>query len=404
MPHRITLRDAFATGAVRTVNRLSRLSSRGSGTVIGGRVGLAIAPHLLADLALKRNIILVSGTNGKTTTTAMIAAGWGQDTATNETGSNMPEGHVAALVASKSSSVALEVDEAWLGDVVRATKPRVVTLLNLSRDQLDRANEVRRIAERWRDVVGREREVTYVANANDPLVVYAAERAQHVRWCDVPTPWTTDAISCPHCTQPLHFSENSWWSECGFEKPDTVTTVLKRGLVVDDVPLELNLQLPGEFNEVNAAMALTALSCVGVDVTSALKSIDALTSVVGRFSEVLWRGHRLRLLLAKNPAGFSAMLATLSANDDAVWISINARVADGHDPSWLYDVPFEVLRGNRVYCFGDRRLDLAARLDYGGVEYVVVEEGTSLPVSKHVINVVANYTAFQEWRERSTPC
>jgi UDP-N-acetylmuramyl tripeptide synthase len=404
MPRQTTLRDTFATGAVRTVNRLSRLSSRGSGTVIGGRVGLAIAPNLLSDLARERDIILVSGTNGKTTTTAMIAAGWGRGTAANDTGSNMPEGHVAALVASKSHSVVLEVDEAWLGDVVRATKPRVVALLNLSRDQLDRANEVRRIAERWRAVVWSERDVTYVANANDPLVVYAAEHAQHVRWCDVPTPWTTDAVSCPHCTQPLQFSENSWWSKCGFKKPDVVTTVLKERLVVDDVPLELNLQLPGEFNEANAAMALTALSCVGVDLASALTSIDALTSVVGRFSQVLWRGHRLRLLLAKNPAGFTAMLATLSASDEDVWIAINARVADGHDPSWLYDVPFEVLRGNRVYCFGDRRLDLATRLDYGGVQSVVVEDGASLPASEHVINVVANYTAFQEWRERSTPC
>jgi UDP-N-acetylmuramyl tripeptide synthase len=253
-------------------------------------------------------------------------------------------------------------------------------------------------------VVWSERDVTYVANANDPLVVYSAEHAQRVRWCDVPTPWTTDAISCPHCTQPLHFSEDSWWSNCGFKKPDVVTTVLNERLVVDDVPLELHLQLPGEFNEVNATLALTALSCVGVDVACALKSIEALTSVVGRFSEVLWRGHRLRLLLAKNPAGFTAMLATLSASDEDVWISINARVADGHDPSWLYDVPFEVLRGNRVYCFGDRRLDLATRLDYGGVQCVVVEDGTPLPASEHVINVVANYTAFQEWRERSTPC
>src|SRR5271154_2613026 len=150
---RPSLRDAVATGAVRTVNRLSRLTSRGSGTVIGGRVGLVIAPDLLKKLARGRDIVLVSGTNGKTTTTAMIAAGWGEGTTTNATGSNMPEGHVAALAESKSPHVVLEVDEAWLGDVTRATKPRVVTLLNLSRDQLDRANEVRRLAERWRDVV-----------------------------------------------------------------------------------------------------------------------------------------------------------------------------------------------------------------------------------------------------------
>jgi UDP-N-acetylmuramyl tripeptide synthase len=367
-------------------------------------VGLIIAPHLLSDLARGRDVILVSGTNGKTTTTAMIAAGWGEGTTTNDTGSNMPEGHVAALAASKSRSVALEVDEAWLGDVTRATKPRVVTLLNLSRDQLDRANEVRRIAERWRDVVATERDTTYVANANDPLVVYAAELANKVKWCDVPTPWTTDAISCPHCTQPLHFTDDTWWSECGFKKPDVLAATLRERLTLGDVSFELHLALPGEFNEVDATMALVALSCFDVNVSSALARISALTTVAGRFSEVRWRGHRLRLLLAKNPAGFAAMLATLTTSTDDVWISINARLADGHDPSWLYDVPFEVLRGRHVYCFGDRRLDLATRLDYADVPYTVVDDDAKVPTSSGVISVVANYTAFQEWREGSTPC
>ncbi len=401
---RTSLRDALATRAVRIVNRLSRLSSRGSGTVIGGRVGLAIAPDLLKDLAQGRDVILVSGTNGKTTTTAMIAAGWGEGTTTNATGSNMPEGHVAALAESKSRAVVLEVDEAWLGDVTRATKPRVVVLLNLSRDQLDRANEVRRIAERWRDVVASERETTYVANANDPLVVYAAELADKVKWCDVPTPWTTDAVSCPHCTKPLHFTDHSWWSECGFRKPEVLTATLDDHLTLEGASFQLALQLPGEFNEVDATMALTALSCVGVDIDRALAKMSALTSVAGRFSEVLWRGHRLRLLLAKNPAGFTAMLAALTTSTEEIWISINARLADGHDPSWLYDVPFELLQGRRVYCFGDRRLDLAARLDYADVAYVVVDDETPLPASSHLVNLVANYTAFQEWREWSTPC
>jgi UDP-N-acetylmuramyl tripeptide synthase len=404
MPPRTTLRDAVATGAVRTVNRLSRLSSRGSGTVIGGRVGLVIAPNLLRDLARGRDIVLVSGTNGKTTTTAMIAAGWGEKTASNATGSNMPEGHVAALAENKSNDVVLEVDEAWLGDVARATKPRVVTLLNLSRDQLDRANEVRRIAERWRALVVEEQDSIYVANANDPLVVYAAELAHNVRWCDVPTPWTTDAVSCPHCTQPLHFGHGTWWSECGFKKPEVIAAALNDALRVSGESMELDLGLPGQFNEVNATMAMSALSCLDVDLSSALVRIEALTSVAGRFSEVLWRGHRLRLLLAKNPAGFTAMLSTLTVRQEDVWIAINARVADGHDPSWLYDVPFELLKGNRVYCFGDRRLDLAARLDYAGVDFIVVEDDTFLPVAGSVINVVANYTAFQEWRERSVPC
>jgi lipid II isoglutaminyl synthase (glutamine-hydrolysing) len=376
----------------------------GSGTVIGGRVGLAIAPGLLSDLTRNRTVVLVSGTNGKTTTTAMIAAGWGRDIATNETGSNMPAGHVAALAASRSSSAVLEVDEGWMAKVVPATKPRVITLLNLSRDQLDRANEVRQIAERWRAVLTANEHVTVVANANDPLVVYAAELASNVAWCDVPTPWNTDAVSCPRCTLPLRFNDDSWWSECGFSKPLTIVTTLRDELVVRGTPLALDLRLPGEFNEANAAMALTALSYLDVDLAEALRKVNSLESVAGRFSLRRWRGHQLRLLLAKNPAGFAAMLKTLKDDGADVWVAINARIADGKDPSWLYDVPFERLRGHRVYCFGDRRLDLATRLDYAGVDYVVVRDEATLPASSDVINVLSNYTAFQDWREKSSPC
>jgi UDP-N-acetylmuramyl tripeptide synthase len=377
---------------------------KGSGTVIGGRVGLAISPQLLTSLASGRTIALVSGTNGKTTTTAMMVAGWRDDVATNATGSNMPEGHVAALAASSGANAVLEVDEAWLARVAQVTSPRVVVLLNLSRDQLDRANEVRQLAARWRTLFGELKGATVVANANDPLVVYAAEVAPDVAWCDVPTPWNTDAVSCPKCTLPLQFSSDRWWSDCGFAKPSAAAVTLNGELTVRGTPLALDLSLPGTFNEANAAMALGALSYLGVDLAAALQRINALSSVAGRFSVREWRGHRLRLLLAKNPAGFSAMLETIAPDNKDVWVVINARVADGRDPSWLYDVPFELLRGHRVYCFGDRQLDLASRLEYGGVDYVVVHDDTQLPASHDVIDVLANYTAFQEWREKSTSC
>ncbi|MGB8180570.1 MAG: MurT ligase domain-containing protein [Acidimicrobiales bacterium] len=400
----LSLRDAFATRAIRAVNFLSRVTVGGSGTVIGGRVGLALAPRLLEDLAASRTVVLVSGTNGKTTTTAMIAAGWGGEVATNETGSNMPPGHVAALASSRSSRAVLEVDESWMSSVTPATSPRVIVLLNLSRDQLDRANEVRQIAERWRTLLSVGDGAMVVANANDPLVVYAAELAANVAWCDVPTPWNTDAVSCPRCTLPLRFADGSWWSECGFSKPLNVATTLSNELTVRGNLLRLDLRLPGAFNEANAAMALTALTYLEVDPHEALARVNELESVAGRFSLRRWRGHQLRLLLAKNPAGFTAMLNTLKDDESDIWVAINARVADGKDPSWLYDVPFEKLRGHRVYCFGDRRLDLATRLDYAGVDYVVVSDEASLPRSGEVVDVLSNYTAFQDWRKKSAPC
>ena len=95
---------------------------------------------------------------------------------------------------------------------------------------------------------------------------------------------------------------------------------------------------------------------------------------------------------------------TLGPGDDDVWIAINAHLADGHDPSWLYDVAFETLRGRTVWCLGERRLDLATRLAYADVSVKVVDDLEQLPVSEEPVTLFANYTAFSEWLERSTPC
>lgn len=398
----MTWRYKVAREAVIFVNHLARRIGRGSGTVIGGRVGLAISGNLLTDLTRERTVVLVSGTNGKTTTTAMITAGWGGDVATNATGSNMVQGHVAALADSLGNRAVLEVDESWLPETIVATRPSVVTLLNLSRDQLDRASEVRHLAELWREAVKNSPEVTFVANANDPLVVYATRDGARVVWCDVPTPWRLDAASCPRCAQSLRFSQTSWECECGFAKPSTVDTFTDGGLTVRGHPLSLDLALPGEFNVANAAVALTALSVLGADVPSALARLNGLTSVAGRYAIRKWGPRDLRLILAKNPAGFSAALPLIGAGE--LWIAINARVADGRDPSWLYDVPFEQLTGRKVICLGERRLDLATRLFYAGVDATVVDELDSLAVPGAPVTVVANYTAFEQWRQRTVEC
>ena len=398
-----TLRDNVASVVVRAVNRLSRLTGRGAGTVAGGRVGMKISPDLVSSLTRGRTVILVSGTNGKTTTTSMIVAGWEGPVTTNETGANMPAGHVAALVESQSSNVVLEVDEAWLPEALTTTTPRVVVLLNLSRDQLDRSNEVRQMSERWRNALGvlKDAELTVVANANDPLVVYAGEVASKVIWCDVPTTWIADAVSCPKCTLAISHVGNAWHCSCGFARPTAITTNLGADLVIGDQTLTLDLSMPGDFNRSNAAMALSALQRVGANLHEAVVRINAVQSVVGRFSVRHWNGHTLQLLLAKNPAGFAAMLFTLPDDGSDVWVAINAQIADGRDPSWLYDVPFEMLRGHRVYCFGERRLDLATRLDYAQVDFVVVDVDTLVPTSTVTVPLLANYTAFSEWLARS---
>ena len=401
---RLSWRARVAVGAVRLVNALSRRLGRGAGTVAGGRIGLLIDPGLLWDLSRQRSVVLVSGTNGKTTTSAMVRAGWGGNVASNETGANMPEGHVAALSASKETRAVLETDEAWLPRVVESTTPAVVILLNLSRDQLDRANEVRQMALRWRECLGSEDFTgVVVANATDPLVVFAAQGARAVRWVDVPTTWRADAASCPHCTRAIVFEEHNWSCSCGFAKPTNVSATLTSRLQVAGESYELDLALPGAFNDVNASLAVTALHELGVGVSEALERIRALTTVQGRYGQRRFGERRLRLLLAKNPAGTAALLESLEADDD-VWVAINAQVADGKDPSWLYDVPFEKLRGHLVWCLGERRLDLATRLDYAGVEFRVVDDLNELPHEQRAVELIANYTAFSQWLARSVPC
>ena len=397
-----TVRLRIATTAVALINWISLRTGRGSGTVIGGTAGLALAPELLGSLAENRRVILVTGTNGKTTTTALVAAGWGAEVASNDTGANMPAGLVAALVRSRAPRAVLECDEAWLGASVAATRPAVIVVLNLSRDQLDRASEVRQIAERWRAVFAMDEsgDSLIVANALDPLVVYAASGAPNVRWCAPPTSWIADTMSCPRCTAPLHRTEDRWWCECGLAQPTPTSYLEGDSAVIGSERVEVPQVLPGLFNRGNALMAMTALAAVGVDLGRAASRMAAVGEVAGRYALRRIDGQVVRLLLAKNPAGFAAMLEGMEGSGD-VWVAINARLADGHDPSWLYDVPFEALRGRRVRCLGDRRLDLATRLWYAGVESYVDEEPTH---DGRVVDVLANYTAFSDLLRDSQPC
>ncbi len=370
----------------------------------GGRVGLRLFPGLLEELSRDRSLVCVSGTNGKTTTTALIARGWGVPVVTNETGANMPAGHAAALAGSSAGFGVLEVDEAWLPEVMARLSPRVIVLLNLSRDQLDRASEVRTLAGKWRAALARSG-ASVVANANDPLVVYAAETAETVLWCDVPTPWLEDARSCPHCTRPLTHEGVGFSCVCGFSRPARISARLDgESAVIGATSVPVSLGLSGEFNRANATMALCALDTLGVDVSEAAARMSSLSSVAGRFDVRRYHGRSVRMLLAKNPAGFSALLSMVPSAPGEVWIAINARVADGRDPSWLYDVPFELLRGHRVVCFGDRRLDLATRLDYAGVEWRLAQDSATPEPSEDVVHLLANYTAFADWLKETEAC
>ena len=189
----------WAVRAATVVEALSRGTGLGSGGVIGGRVLLALAPHAPRTLAHGRDLVAISGTNGKTTTTAYTAAALRTlgPVDTNADGANTRAGLTRGLAAGTASRVVLETDEGWLPWLVEQTGPATVVLLNLSRDQLHRHHEVAHLAHAWADAM---RSVPHVvANAADPAVVLAASGAGRQTWVDLPSRWTQDEQVCPRC-------------------------------------------------------------------------------------------------------------------------------------------------------------------------------------------------------------
>jgi UDP-N-acetylmuramyl tripeptide synthase len=399
------------------VNAVSRRFRLGSGTVIGGRAGLAIDRNLVQRLAAGRRVALVSGTNGKTTTTRLLvaaleSAGLGP-AASNETGANMPAGHAAALSARRKTAVAvLEVDEGYVPRALTDTRPEAVVLLNLSRDQLDRTSEVRATSTRWRSAFESNPPQVAVANADDPLVVWGAATAPKVIWVAAGLSWTADAIGCPACEGHIDFTDRGWRCSCGFARPTPdVTLVIDRDVATasfrDGRTMQVAPGMPGRFNRANALMAAMAAEAMGLDVAQALAATAALHEVAGRFSVRTIDGVATRMLLAKNPAGWSELLDLVARDDGALVVGINARIADGHDPSWLWDVPFERLRGRRVIATGERFRDLSVRLHYAEVDHTV-EPDPLLAVRRaggdgdgSAVDLIGNYTAFHDVLQRA---
>src|SRR5438046_1344472 len=399
---KLPLRTKFATSLTRSAAALSRATGRGDGSVIGGRIGLMVDPRLLANLAAGRQIALISGTNGKTTTTRLTAAALGVlgDVATNSLGANMPTGHTSALArAGRTPYAVLEVDEHYLAQVLRATTPQVVALLNLSRDQLDRAKEVAMMAALWRETLA-DSAVHVVANADDPMVTWAASVAKAVTWVAAGQRWHDDSWVCPSCGSHIERSGDEWWcTACDLRRPIAQWAVRDGGVVDPTGEFhEVHLQLPGRVNRANAATALAVAAHFGVPVADAVPRLASVTSIAGRYATVVRDGRTIRLLLAKNPAGW--LEAFDMAERAPTLLSINARDPDGLDTSWLFDVDFAPLRGRPVLITGDRAYDLAVRLAVNEVPFRHVPSFAAAlaAVPPGRLEVIANYTAFQDIR------
>lgn len=399
---RTSARTRAAVVAGRVAGWLSRATGRGAGATISGRVLNALAPNALAELAEGQRVVLVSATNGKTTTTRLLAAaleGAGHPVVSNSTGANLTSGIAPTLASAAGPGVAvLEVDERVLPRVVEPLGAELLVLGNLSRDQLDRYGEVHAVGDSWRAVAEAHPDVRVVANASDPHVVWAAAPAK-TTWVELGAGWRNDAATCPSCGALLHWTDHGFdCTGCGFAQPVTPNRLDDGALVLDGERVALDLALPGRWNRANAALAVTAAAThFGVPAHDAAAAAAQIETVAGRYRTVsLDDGRPLRILLAKNPAGWTEVLHHVAPEPGGVVIAVNARVADGKDPSWLWDVPYELLRGHPVAAAGERALDVAVRLRYADVDHIVERDPVRAAdaLAGDEVTVIASYTQF----------
>jgi lipid II isoglutaminyl synthase (glutamine-hydrolysing) len=395
-----------ARSLARLVRAVSRRSGRSGGTTAPGRMLLKVAPGSLRRMAaeLESGTVLLSATNGKTTTAAMIAACLERDrrpVVHNRAGSNMAWGVATALLDAGRERGQLglfEVDEAWLPAVAEQVEPRLLLLSNLFRDQLDRYGELELLADRWAELVGRlDGRARFVLNADDPLVADLGRGRTGVTYFGLEDdsqalPSMQHAADSKHCRncgaayayEAVYLGHLGRYRcpSCGRERPAPQVAAADvrldgmRGshvrLTTPQGTLEVDLPLPGLYNVYNAiAAAATALE-LDVPLATVGDALEGFGGAFGRVETIPMNGRGVSILLIKNPAGANEVLRTLTLENGRLdlWLALNDRIADGRDVSWIWDADFEVLAGRvrRATCTGTRAEEMALRLKYAGID------------------------------------
>jgi UDP-N-acetylmuramyl tripeptide synthase len=433
-------------GVARAVGALSRRSGRGGGTTLPGRLLVRMAPDAIDRLAgqLDRSSIVVSSTNGKTTTAGMIAAilrAAGRNPVHNRAGSNMHWGVATALLEQDGDEGLFEIDEGWLPRVAPQLRPRLLVLGNLFRDQLDRYGELDRLADEWAELIA-GLDCGLVLNADDPLIAdlgrdRALQRRPGVTYFGIEDESQAlpelqhahDAKHCRRCGHPYSYDRafvghlgHYSCPNCHADRPtpDVAATAIElHGISGSSVrvttpagDLELELPLPGLYNVYNALAALSAGLRSDVPIELVKQGLESMRAVFGRVETIEVTGKPVSILLIKNPAGANEVLRTLTLESSNggldVWIALNDRIADGRDVSWIWDADFELLAGGvrRVICAGTRAPEMALRLKYAGwpPEAIEVREPIAASLDEAVSSspgrlfALPTYTALLELR------
>lgn len=452
----MSLRNQFALGMAKATQWGSRRFGLGGGTNLPGRVARRLAPNVLQYQAarLSGGVILVSGTNGKTTTSRMLATilqQAGHPALHNRAGANLISGLTATTLdlglwgTPPYDHAIFEVDEAHLPAAIIETQPRVVLLLNLFRDQLDRYGEVDTIAQKWRTALAAlPPSATVVLNADDPAIAdvgtglqaqvcfYGLEDARHGNDA---LRHAADSIFCRRCGTPYEYNPAYYGHigryhcpNCGHTRPNPQIALQQleldgtRGstlrLLVNKATagvqaVEINLPLPGLYNALNATAAMAAAVALGYDLPIIRSALESFSAAFGRIERFDVAEHPVLMALIKNPIGASETVRMITSDAESldVLIAINDRIADGTDVSWLWDADFEALVGRvrSVVVAGTRAEDMAVRLKYAGLDpaTMLVQPNLALAFDHAIkqlpaaapLTLLPTYTAMLELRK-----
>ncbi|OGL27064.1 Mur ligase [Candidatus Saccharibacteria bacterium RIFCSPHIGHO2_02_FULL_46_12] len=399
----------------KTVRYIARL--RGGGSALPGLFVERIDPQFVAETLaqLPQGVVLISGTNGKTTTTKMVVQlleSQGMKVFTNRTGSNFVRGVAAALLGEVDSHgkidadiAVLELDEAHAVHFVDQIKPRHSLLLNVMRDQLDRFGEIDATA-RMLEHIAKATTDSVTLNREDPRVAAIAEKIE------------TASVNYFGLGQALRTQFPSDDDMHGISQklttpPDADVTLSSfkddiATFTIDGKHITTPLKLQGIYNIYNAAAALALVRSISSDIDEPvlISTLAAITPAFGRGEALVVNGHPLELVLVKNPSGFRLGLQSFSPDGYATMIAINDNYADGRDMSWLWDVDFDSLREAGVSeLSGSRAYDMALRMQYDEVTVSHVETNLSTAL-RHFIaanptipkRIYCTYTAMMTLR------
>ncbi|MDD5067372.1 MAG: MurT ligase domain-containing protein [bacterium] len=411
-------------------------------TSLPGKLAVAVYPELLKEINDRcKKKVLITGTNGKTTTNNIINHIMRSATGriiSNLEGSNMRQGLASAFLKNKKPEYDwgfFEIDEGSFPGIVKYIRPDYVVVTNFFRDQLDRYGEIETTVSRIRDHV-KSLNCTFILNADDPFVAQFGQLSKRALFYGVKRNMLSsrkevivETRFCPVCSRRLHYRYFNYGHlgefrcPCGFRNPayDYYISRIKQKanryhfdfFSRKKVLKGLSFPYTGLYNSYNCAAALTFCFAAGADPGVIRKSLETFEYKLGRLEDFRFRNTTVKLVLAKNPIGLTQVLHNISFDrrPKALLLLLNDNIADGRDVSWIWDADFNLLAEMKdlkaVFCSGRRGEDMALRIKYAGISLDLIRRTDDdirssirkiLKENVGIIYIIPTYTALFETR------